>query len=70
MSVTQEIKSRLDIVDIVSEQVPLRRSGRNYSPAFALSTPTRVHPHFMCFQRPRPGIALANVLKAGIFLAM
>lgn len=31
MSVTQEIKSRLDIVDIVSEQVSLRRSGRNYS---------------------------------------
>ncbi|MEM7117579.1 MAG: DNA primase [Chloroflexota bacterium] len=31
MSVTQEIKSRLDIVDIVSEQVQLRRSGRNLS---------------------------------------
>lgn len=31
MSVTQEIKSRLDIVDIVSEQVQLRKSGRNLS---------------------------------------
>lgn len=31
MSVTQEIKSRLDIVDIVSEHVQLRRSGKNYA---------------------------------------
>ncbi len=31
MDVTQEIKSRLDIVDIVSETVTLRKSGRNYA---------------------------------------
>ena len=31
MTVTEEIKSRLDIVDIVSESVSLRRSGRNYA---------------------------------------
>lgn len=31
MSVTQEIKSRLDIVDLISESVSLRRSGRNYA---------------------------------------
>ena len=31
MSVTQEIKSRLDIVDIVSDYLPLRKSGRNYA---------------------------------------
>jgi DNA primase len=31
MSVTEEIKSRLDIVDIISESVSLRRSGRNYA---------------------------------------
>lgn len=31
MSVVQEIKSRLDIVDIVSESVPLRRSGRSFA---------------------------------------
>jgi len=31
MSVTQEIKSRLDIIDIVSESVSLRKSGRSYS---------------------------------------
>ncbi len=31
MSVTEEIKSRLDIVDIVSETVSLRKSGRSYA---------------------------------------
>jgi DNA primase len=31
MSVTEEIKSRLDIVDIISESVSLRRSGRNFA---------------------------------------
>ena len=31
MSVTEEIKSRLDMVDIVSETVSLRKSGRSYA---------------------------------------
>ena len=31
MSVVDEIKSKLDIVDIVSEHVNLRKSGRNYT---------------------------------------
>ncbi|MDX1414341.1 MAG: DNA primase [Candidatus Promineifilaceae bacterium] len=48
MSVTQEIKNRLDIVDIVSEQVPLRRSGRNYSGFCPFHTNTRT-PAFYVF---------------------
>ena len=48
MSVTQEIKSRLDIVDIVSEQVNLRRSGRNYSGFCPFHTNTRT-PAFYVF---------------------
>ncbi|OJX38378.1 MAG: DNA primase [Chloroflexi bacterium 44-23] len=31
MSVTDEIKSRIDIVDLVSQTVKLRRSGKNYT---------------------------------------
>ncbi len=31
MSVTEEIKSRLDIVDIISETVSLKKSGRNFA---------------------------------------
>ena len=30
MSEIDEIKSRLDVVDVVSEKVPLQRAGRNY----------------------------------------
>jgi len=48
MSVTQEIKSRLDLVDIVSEQVNLRRSGRNYAGFCPFHTNTRT-PAFYVF---------------------
>jgi DNA primase len=48
MSVTQEIKSRLDIVDIISEQVNLRRSGRNYAGFCPFHTNTRT-PAFYVF---------------------
>lgn len=48
MSVTQDIKSRLDIVDIVSEQVPLRKSGRNYAGFCPFHSNTRT-PAFYVF---------------------
>ncbi len=48
MSVTQEIKSRLDIVDVISEQVNLRRSGRNYAGFCPFHTNTRT-PAFYVF---------------------
>ncbi|HID31585.1 MAG TPA: DNA primase, partial [Desulfobacterales bacterium] len=30
MSAVDEIKSRIDIVDLISEYVPLKKAGRNY----------------------------------------
>lgn len=48
MSVTQDIKSRLDIVDIVSEQVPLRKSGHNYAGFCPFHSNTRT-PSFYVF---------------------
>ncbi len=48
MSVTEEIKSRLDLVDIVSEQVSLRRSGRNYTGFCPFHSNTRT-PAFVVF---------------------
>jgi DNA primase len=48
MTVTQEVKSRLDIVDIISEQVNLRRSGRNYAGFCPFHSNTRT-PAFYVF---------------------
>lgn len=48
MSVTQEIKDRLDIVDIVSEQVSLRKSGKNYAGLCPFHSNTRT-PSFYVF---------------------
>ncbi len=48
MSVTDEIKNRLDIVDIVSETVQLRRSGRNYTGFCPFHQNTRT-PAFVVF---------------------
>ena len=48
MSVTDDIKSRLDLVDIVSENITLRRSGRNYSGFCPFHSNTRT-PAFVVF---------------------
>ena len=48
MRVTDEIKSRLDIVDVVSETVSLRRSGRNLSGFCPFHQNTRT-PSFFVF---------------------
>ena len=43
MTAVDEIKARLDLVDIVSDQVPLKKSGRNYKglcPFHAENTPS------------------------------
>jgi DNA primase len=48
MEVTDEIKSRLDIVELVSEQVPLRKSGSSYS-GFCPFHPNSRTPAFVVF---------------------
>ena len=48
MSVTDEIKSRLDIVDLIGETVSLRRSGRNYA-GFCPFHPNTRTPAFFVF---------------------
>ena len=49
MTATDEIKARLDIVDIVSESVQLRRSGKNYTGFCPFHANTRT-PAFVVFQ--------------------
>ncbi|MFO7537951.1 MAG: DNA primase, partial [Chloroflexota bacterium] len=48
MSVTEEIKSRLDIVDYIGENLQLRRSGRNYAAFCPFHSNTRT-PAFYIF---------------------
>ena len=48
MSVTDDIKSRLDLVDVVSEGVALRRSGRSYTGFCPFHSNTRT-PAFVVF---------------------
>jgi DNA primase len=48
MSVTDDIKSQLDIVDIVSEYLPLRKSGTSYS-GFCPFHPNTRTPAFVVF---------------------
>ncbi len=49
MTATDEIKARLDIVDIVSESVQLRRTGKNYTGFCPFHANTRT-PAFVVFQ--------------------
>src|SRR5512143_2085109 len=48
MSAIDEIKNRIDIVDLVSETVKLRRSGKNYTGVCPFHTNTRT-PAFVIF---------------------
>lgn len=48
MNTTEEIKSRIDIVDLVSETVKLRRAGKNYTGFCPFHTNTRT-PAFVVF---------------------
>ena len=63
MTAIDEIKSRLDIVDIVSETVKLRHSGKNYT-GFCPFIPIP-RPLLLLFSRiPKPGDVLGNAMRA------
>ena len=48
MSTIDEIKNRIDIVDLISETVELRRSGKNYTGFCPFHSNTRT-PAFVVF---------------------
>ena len=48
MSVIEEVKAQLDIVDIVSDSVALKKSGRNYTGFCPFHTNTKT-PSFVVF---------------------
>ncbi len=48
MNVTDEIKARLDIIDVISDTVALKKSGRNYTGYCPFHTNTRT-PSFVVF---------------------
>ena len=48
MSVADEVKARLDIVDVISESVALKKSGRSYTGFCPFHTNTRT-PSFVVF---------------------
>ena len=65
MTAVDEIKSRLDIIDIVSETVKLRRTGKNYIGFCPFHANTRT-PAFVVFPIPAPGAASASATRAAI----
>jgi DNA primase len=65
MTVVDDIKNQLDLVDIVSQTVKLRKAGKNYSGFCPFHANTHT-PAFVIF----PGAVLGNATLAVIFLAM
>jgi DNA primase len=51
MSIAQEIKDRLDIVDVISDYLPLKRSGRNLSGFCPFHSNTRTPAFFVSPER-------------------
>jgi len=71
MSVVDEVKAQLDIVDIVSQTVKLRRTGKNYigfcpfhsntrTPSFVVFPDTQTWRCFGALQRRRGYISICD----------
>jgi len=63
MSTIDEIKARIDIVDLVSESVQLRRSGKNYT-GFLPVPPQRAHAR-LCRLPGQRHLALLRAMQRG-----
>jgi DNA primase len=70
MSSIEEVKSRLDIVEIIGEQVPLKKAGRNYKglcPFHQEKTPSFIvfpeSQHYHCFGCGAKGDAFTFVMQ-------
>ena len=67
MSTVDEIKARIDIVDLVSESgVKLRRSGRNHTGFCPFHNNTRT-PAFVVCRKQAHGNASANAMTGATF---
>jgi DNA primase len=64
MNTIDKIKNQLDIVDIISESVKLRRSGKNYTGFCPFHANTRTP----AFVKQVHGAALVNAMRVGIFI--
>ena len=69
MSTIDDIKKQLDIVDIISESVKLRRSGKNYIGFCPFHANTRT-PAFVVFPKPILGAVLVNAMRVVIYSGM
>lgn len=65
MSVVDEVKQRVDIVDLIGSRVRLQKAGQNYKglcPFHSEKTPS-----FVVFQRHRLGTALGPATRAATY---
>jgi len=68
MSVIDEIKARIDILDLVSESVQLRHAGKNYT-GFCPFHPNTRTPAFVVFPESGTWRCLANAMRGATSLS-
>ena len=68
MTVIDDIKQRIDLVDVVQQTVNLKRTGKNYIGFCPFHSNTRT-PSFVVFPRRKPGAVLGSVMRVAMSLA-